>query len=245
MKIFSMKKLAVSAIALAASTGIASATCVSNCEGSGLSFGGSAYFQGVTGGMFTAPDSGSGMIDADKQGGSDINVSVVDGGFCGDGDCTSILLNGSAMAFEEGHANGSAEGAESGEETSLNTVGQFAAGSALMLSYDGSNSTAMATGAALFENAGGGLFTGDTGGVNVTSYGTGGVDTNVAYEGDACPTCADITGGSSAYGTAGMSVDAFGSTTLSGIEAFVQNGGSSLVTVGTGTGVQTNTGTGQ
>jgi hypothetical protein len=238
MKIFN--KLAISAIALAASASIASATCLSGCTGDGLTFGGSTYFDGVTGGMFAAPDSGSGMIDSTKDGGSTITADIVDGGFCAGPDCASITLNGSAMAFENGSTTGNAEGAESNEAVTISTGGLFAAGSALMLTYGGDSSTVMATGGALFENAGGGIFAGDTGGVHVTSYGSGGVDTNVGFEGSVCDAdCRNVTGGASASGTAGMTVDAFGATTLSGFEAFVQNGGSSLVTVGTGTGVMT------
>lgn len=244
MKFFSkMKTLMVSAIALAASVSVAAATCISGCEGSGLTWGGAAYFQGVTGGSFTAPTSGSGLITSDKWGSSNITVDIVDGGFCEGADCTSIALNGQAEASEHGWTNGSAEGAESGEAVAVNTGGLFGAGSALNLVYNGVDQTALATGGAMFSNSGGGQFTGDTGGVNVTSYGTGGVNTDVGYVGDACGfDCGDITGAASAYGTAGMMVDAFGSTALSDFEVLVQNGGSSFATVGTNTGVTDNIG---
>lgn len=246
---------ALAAVAFVASTSIASAACISGCEptdsggsttgdsggsyGSGTTFSGGAYFQGVTGGMFTTPDSGFGLIEADKEGGSDIAVNIIDGGFCSGDDCSSIQVDGDVSAYENGYANGNATGAESDEVVLVNTGGLFGAGSSLTLLNDGSGQMATATGSANFENNGGGVFSGEEGGVNVTSYGTGGVNTDVGYKGDGCGlTCGDITGGVQSYGTAGMTVDAFGSSSLAGMNVLVENGGSSYVGVGTGTGFQ-------
>lgn len=244
-----MKVLAVAALSLGFATS-AMAMCVDNCPDNGnggsnnvsgntLQVHGSSIIGGNVGSMF---DANYGSNKVTKKGETKTDIESKLGGFCEGSDCSNTSLKINLMAMEQGSVQTTAGGEESGRELGLQNSGQFNAGTMAGIKFGGTTTEVQSTGAAAFGNLGLVKATGQHVKTDMKSYGSGGVKSTLKTQGDACPTCADFSGGVQAYAKSGMTLNSIASGGTSGQLVGIANQGKSTSATQVGTKFNQNSG---
>lgn len=238
--IFNMKTVAA-VTAATLSLGYASsamAGCVDNCPTPNtptsqlnLQVSGASIFSGNVGSIFEG-SYGSNKVTKDSD--SKVDISTKLSGLCGGGDCLNTSLSINLMAMEKGSALTTAGGKTSGAEVGVQNTGQFNTGTMAGIKFGNDTTEVKTSGAAAFANFGTAKATGTHVKTDIISSGSGGSESNLKTQGDACPTCADFSGGSKAWAKSAMSMQSVATGNGSGQMIGIANHGKSEAVTQTG-----------
>jgi hypothetical protein len=186
----------------------ADSNCVIGCgTGSGpnlsLNVTGNSAIGGNVGSIFNGT---TGSNDLTKGGGTVTIIESSLGGFCTGDDCAGSTLLIDLQAVEFGTALTKAGGETSGEDVTAQNSGAFTSATQGAIDFGGTSTMFGTQGAAAFANLGGVNATGGTVNTVMESFGSGITDSALSTNGTACPTCADISGGTTSASQAGISL---------------------------------------
>jgi len=170
-------------------------------SGLSLNITGAAATGGNVGSIFQG---NSGSNEVYKFGDTSTLIESSLGGFCSGGDCTDTQLKMNLMATEGGNALTKSGSDTSAEDTGAQNSGVFTSGVNGGIKFGGNTSQFGSQGASGFANS---VMTNATGGnVNtmLETYGSGQTVSTLGTSGNACPTCVDLTGGTTANAASGM-----------------------------------------
>jgi hypothetical protein len=234
--IFNTKKMNMVLVSAALAFGLSSnvfatepvESCMMGCggsnptSGSSLNIFGSAGISGNVNSVFTG-DKGSN--EATKWGNTDVNIESSLGGFCAGDDCSKTRLNMNLKAAEGGGVASTVDGKTSAADATSQDSGVFTSGVAGSIQSGGEATEFGTQGAAGFANSGMVNATGGTVFSNMKTYGYGETNSNLTTDGNACPTCVDIDGGTSSKANSGMNMTSMATGGKSGQMIGIKNSG--------------------
>lgn len=231
--IFQMKQVLVATALVLGLASVASADnhCVIGCgsstpSGITLDVNGVAAIGGNVGSVFTG-DTGENILNT--FGDSDVDIESSLDGFCPDGTCGDTSVDMDLFARQGGGATTTVSSDDTTEGVSAQNTGVFNSQVLGSIEFGGNTGNLLqgsTQGASAFANQVGANTNAGNSSITFETYGSGETESLLGTDGDACATCVDFTGGTTATSNSGVDLTA---SAFGGHSGFVLNLGNTSI----------------